>query len=158
EKWKIKELLIVGWDPVWDEMLPSALPVSLKTVWFINEEENAKEAFLTYYQSCENLYYVRTTYKGFCNGLRTQIAPDFISLQDFSRTALHDITVIRSEVQELRELIQQTKKEIEQVQQTAAFMRNDIMDEFTKIHHEIHDLQQMIDRFPFNEGGKSAQR
>jgi len=156
EKWKVKELLIVGWDPVWDEMLPSALPTALKTVWFVSEEENAKDAFLAHYQSCENLYYIRTTYKGFCNGLRTQLAPDFISMHDFSRTALHDIKVIRSELQELQGSIKKTQKEIEKVQQMIAFMRDDIVDELAKVYHEIRDLQQMNDRFSSDEGGNST--
>jgi hypothetical protein len=158
EKWKVKELLIVGWDPAWDEILLSALPISLKTVWFVNEDENAKQAFLADYQSCENLYYIRTTYSGFCNGLRTQIAPDFISLHDFSRTALHDIKAIRSELQELQEQNEHTQKEIEQVQKTIALMRDDIIDKISKVHHEIRDLQQMIDSLPSSDGGKDAHR
>jgi hypothetical protein len=158
EKWKVKELLIVGWDPAWDEILLSALPISLKTVWFVNEDENAKNAFLADYQSCENLYYIRTTYNGFCNGLRTQIAPDFISLHDFSRAALHDIKAVRSELQELQEQIEHTQKEIEQVQKTIALMRDDIIDKISKVHHEIRDLQQMIDSLPSNDGGKGAHR
>lgn len=128
EKWKVKELLIVSWDPVWDETLLSALPTSLKTIWFVNEDENAKNAFLEHYQSYENFYHIRTTYEGFCNGLRTQIAPDFISLHDFSRAVLHDLKAIRSELQELREEIQQVHKEIGQVQETIAIMRDDIID------------------------------
>jgi hypothetical protein len=153
EKWKVKELLIVGWDPVWDERLLSVLPTLLKTVWFVNEDENAKKAFLAYYHSCENFYYIRTTYKGFCNGLRTQIAPDFISLDDFSRTALHDIQAIRSELQELRELILQTQKEIGQVQKSIGIMRDDIIERVSRVQHETRDLQQMIDRFSSNDGG-----
>jgi len=158
EKWKVKELFIVGWDPVWDEFLPSALPASLKTVWFVNEEENAKNLFCSYYPNYEYLYYIRTTYQGFCNGLRTQIAPDFISMHDFSRTVLHDIKVIQSEFQELRELIQQAQKEVEQVRKTLAFTRNDIMDELSKVHHEIRDLQQRLDTFSSDEGGKNTHR
>jgi hypothetical protein len=158
EKWKVKELLIVGWDPVWDDMLPSALPAALKTIWFVNEDENAKNAFLAHYQACENLYYIRTTYNGFCNGLRTQIAPDFISLHEFSRTALHDIKAIRSELQELQELTEHTQKEIEQVQKTIAFTRDDIIDKVSKVYHEIRDLQQTIDRFSSNDGGENAHR
>ncbi|WP_220207213.1 5'-methylthioadenosine/S-adenosylhomocysteine nucleosidase family protein [Reticulibacter mediterranei] len=113
EKWQVRELLIVDWEVAWDNILPSALPASLQTIWFVNEDEAAKDAFLAQYQSCEHFYYIQTTYKSFCNGLRTLIAPDFNSLHDFSRTALHDINALRSEVRKLQASIEQSKKSLE---------------------------------------------
>jgi len=145
EKWQVREVLIVGWDPTWDHMLPSALPASLRTVWFVNEDENAKREFLVRYQSCELLYYTRATYKSFCNGLLTQVAPDFISLHDFNRTALHDIQAMRQEVRDNQEQIERANKRIEAVQTTITSMREDIINELAKIHSEIRSLQQKID-------------
>jgi hypothetical protein len=158
EKWQVNELLIVDWELAWDNILLSALPASLKTIWFVNEDEVAKNAFLARYQSCENFYYIRATYKVFCNALRTQVAPDFISLHDFSRTALHDINAMRNEFHKVQASIEQTQKKLEQIQQTITSMREDILNDLTTVKQEIRSLKQAIDKFAPSEGGRDANR
>lgn len=155
-KWKIKDLLIVGWDPIWDEMLPLALPPSLDTIWFVNEDENTKNAFLAKYQSYEHLYYIRTTYNGFCNGLRMQVAPEFIASQEFQHRALHDIQAIRSEFKEMQNQIDQTNKKVGQVNQAITAMKNDISNHFSDLQRDISDLRQIIENRSSSGGGNNV--
>lgn len=49
---RIRELLIVGLDLAWDQPILSALPSSLETIWFVNEDEHVKDTFLG---KCENV-------------------------------------------------------------------------------------------------------
>lgn len=58
ERMKIKEILIVGIDLTWDEMILSALPARLETIWFVNEDERVKDAFYSLYQRAEDAKFI----------------------------------------------------------------------------------------------------
>jgi hypothetical protein len=58
EKQRIKELIIVGWEENWDEIVPAALPPSLQTIWFVHENEDARNAFLKHHQHYKDLYFM----------------------------------------------------------------------------------------------------
>lgn len=59
ERMYIKKVLVVGIDPRWDEIIFSALPGRfIKTVWFVNEDEQVKDAFRAAYPKIEDFRHV----------------------------------------------------------------------------------------------------
>jgi len=68
EKLRVREILIVGIDLAWDQMVLSALPSHLETIWFINEDEHIKEVFIENCKNTKNFCYItgsKSNYKHF---------------------------------------------------------------------------------------------
>src|SRR5579859_3052329 len=58
ERMWIKEVLLLGIDPIWDNLLLSALPARIKTIWFVNEDEQVKETFRSTYEGVEHFQFI----------------------------------------------------------------------------------------------------
>jgi hypothetical protein len=59
ERMYIKKVLVVGIDLVWDEVILSALPGRfIKTIWFVNEDEQVKNTFRAAYPKIEDFRHV----------------------------------------------------------------------------------------------------
>src|SRR5439155_23788462 len=58
ERMRIKEVLLIGIDLVWDSMVLFALPPRIKTVWFVNEDEHVKDEFHSMYERIEQFRFI----------------------------------------------------------------------------------------------------
>lgn len=78
ERMRIKEVLIVGIDLTWDHIILSALPSRLKTVWFVNEDEQVKDLFCSKYAEVGQIRFITGSqgrYDKFIRTLYFQLNP-----------------------------------------------------------------------------------
>ena len=95
ERMWIKEVLVVGIDPTWDQMILSALPPRIKTIWFLNEDEHGKETFRSMYEGIEQFRFIiggQGGYEKFLKALYWQINPGIPPRHHELTSRLHNQT------------------------------------------------------------------
>jgi hypothetical protein len=112
ERMWIKEVLVVGIDLTWDNLILSALPSRIKTVWFVNEDEQVKDAFRSAYEGVEEFRFItggQGGYEKFLKAVYWQINPGIPprhyeltgQLQNQLNVMHHDLISIKDGIQSL---------------------------------------------------------
>jgi hypothetical protein len=122
---RVKHLLIVGVDLQWDKFLLSALPDTVETIWFVNEDEAVMQTFYQTYLGKVGLFrhitgtngsfdkFLRMLYWQLTNG----VSPVYYEL---SRNLTEHLLAIRAELEQVKkELFQfrESRKEISEIHQ-----------------------------------------
>ena len=123
ERMRIKEVLLVGIDLTWDQMILTALPPRIKTVWFVNEDDSIKETFRSTYEGIEQFRFIiggQGGYEKFLKALYWQINPGIpprhyeltSRLQNQLKVIQRDLTSIKDGIKSLQEEIRRMQHQI----------------------------------------------
>ena len=113
EQWRIKDVLIVGIDPKWDHIILSALPSYLKTIWFVNEDEEEMKEFSSHYNEVEEFRYItggKGEYEKFLTTLYWLINPGVPpSHYELAEQLKNQVNVMRSDMMRIKNDIEEIK-------------------------------------------------
>ncbi len=123
DRMRIKEVLVVGIDLAWDGLILSALPTRVKTVWFVNEDEQVKDAVHATYEGIEQFKFLiggQGGYEKFLKALYWQINPGIpprryeltSRLQNQLHVMQRDLTSIRDGFKHLHEDVKRMQHQI----------------------------------------------
>lgn len=116
EKLRISELLIVGIDLAWDQIVLSALPSQLETVWFINDDHHVKDTFI---ENCggniNNFRYLtgsKGSYQHFFKHLYWNINQSITESHELIEDVKIDMHNIKIDLNQLRKKSEETSTDI----------------------------------------------
>ena len=118
QRLRAKEALVVGLDSQWDHSLLSALPSQVKTVWFVNEDDSMKDAFLSRNQQIEQFYHVigaHGEYKMFTRAFYFQINQGLPRTYEFTRELINQQRSMQLALLDLRGKYESMRKDIDHI-------------------------------------------
>jgi hypothetical protein len=131
----IKEVLIVGLDPVWDAGIFSALPARATTIWLVNEDEVVKEAIVNRYQQAEQIRYIigsEGEYEQFFRLLYWYINPGTLFSHEKIADMHHQLSEINhgmhKELNEMRQNIASIQEEMKEMRRELGLLRETIQE------------------------------
>lgn len=115
----VEEVLVVGMDPIWDQLILSALPARIKTVWFVNEDEQAKDTFCAKYEGVEEFRFIiggQGGYEKFLKALYWQISPGVPPrYHELTGQLQHQLKVIQQDLKSIKNGINSLNTEIRRI-------------------------------------------
>ena len=108
KKMRIKHLLMVGIDPLWDRLLLSSLPSNIETVWFVNEEEHVMKSFFDGCNHIESLYYIvgkNGSYDIFFRTLYLHMGSESPVYHEIIHDIKHQLLSMQSELQQIKKIL-----------------------------------------------------
>lgn len=111
ERLRTREVLVVGFDPLWDAAFLSALPDKVKTVWFVNEDEKAMDQFLakSHVEQCNCIIGENGSYEKFLMALQWDINKDIPQYYNLLSEVLSRLLSTQSKLNSLESEIVQLK-------------------------------------------------
>ncbi len=111
ERLRIKEIVAVGLDPLWDAALMSALPAKSK-VWFVNEDLMVMYQFLLKNQveQCRYITGDNGSYEKFLMALYWGINKDIPRHDDLLHDVLSQLRIMQRQLAEVKSIVERLEK------------------------------------------------
>ncbi len=113
DRLRIKEVVAVGLDPLWDAALMSVLPSKSKTVWFVNEDLMVMYQFLLKNQveQCRYITGENGSYEKFLMALYWGINKDIPRHDDLLLDVLSQLRIMQRQLSEVKSIVERLEKE-----------------------------------------------
>jgi len=118
EQLRIRELLVIGIDLAWDQAILAALPSSLETVWFINEDDHIKDEFIEKCGNIKKFHYIvgpRGQCQSFFKLLYWNINPSITGYNKLIEDVRNDIHNMRIDLNHIKKRSEETNADIKHI-------------------------------------------
>jgi hypothetical protein len=113
ERLRIKEVVAIGLDPLWDSALISMLPAKSKTVWFVNEDPTVMWQFLLKNQveQCRHIIGENGSYEQFLIALYWSINKGIPKHDELLLDILNQMNSMQRQLMEVKSIVERLEKE-----------------------------------------------
>ncbi|HWS84981.1 MAG TPA: hypothetical protein VN207_12075 [Ktedonobacteraceae bacterium] len=116
----IKEVLIMGIDLQWDDIILDALPSRVKTVWFVNEDEQVKETFRSKYKKIEQFMFItgkHAEYEKILKTLHFQINPGILPRRyEMTSELRHQLNLMQRDLTSIKDGLESLETKVTTIQ------------------------------------------